>query len=156
MNTGTFNIKINSDASIFEESNSYIHAFVVRDHKGELIEARSRCLRGQVNPHLAEVIGMRESLSWVKDKGYRDAIIESDCSQVVEVIHSSISCFSYLGRVVQDCRKLLASLSDKNVSFRFVMRSANKLTHYLARYNYSNVHRIWRIGDVDHKFYQCI
>ena len=43
-------VKINFDAAIFEDSNCYSHAFVVRDHEGALIEARSKCLRDQVNP----------------------------------------------------------------------------------------------------------
>lgn len=43
-------VKINSDASIFEDLNCYSHASVVGDHEGKLIGARSKYLRGQINP----------------------------------------------------------------------------------------------------------
>lgn len=57
-------IKINTDAT----SNCYSHAFVVQNHNGELNEAESKYVRGQVILELAEVTGVREALSWVKKK----------------------------------------------------------------------------------------
>lgn len=72
-------IKINTDAAIFEESLNFSFVFVVRDHTGSLIEARSRCLRGIPNPYLAEALGIREALSWIKNEDQHDVIIKSDC-----------------------------------------------------------------------------
>lgn len=46
-------IKINSDTTIFEESTYFSHAFAVRDHEGQLVEAKSRCLPSQISPVLA-------------------------------------------------------------------------------------------------------
>ena len=60
-------VKVNTDAAIFEDLNCYSHAFVVRNHEGRLVEARSRGLHGRPNPELAEVLGIREALSWVKN-----------------------------------------------------------------------------------------
>lgn len=37
-------VKVDSDTSIFEESNYCNHAFAVRNHEGRLVEARSKCL----------------------------------------------------------------------------------------------------------------
>ncbi|KAL8106674.1 hypothetical protein AgCh_023430 [Apium graveolens] len=42
------------------------HAMVVRDHYGNLVEAKSRCYQGLVSPDLAEAMGIREAQSWVK------------------------------------------------------------------------------------------
>lgn len=58
-------IKINTDAAIFTASNCYNHAFVVRNHNSEFIEAESKYVRGQVIPELAEATGVRDALSWV-------------------------------------------------------------------------------------------
>lgn len=57
-------------------------------------------------------------------------------------------CYSYLGRVIEECRSILASLSNKNVRFRFVKRSANKVAHYLATNNFYIADCTWRKGDV--------
>ena len=72
-------VKINADTSIFDDTNCYSHAFVVRNGEGKLIEARSKCLKGQPNPDLAKALGVREVLSWVKDNNCNEAIVESDC-----------------------------------------------------------------------------
>lgn len=72
-------VKVNADAAIFEELNRYAYAVVVRDHEGKLLEARSKCLPGHPSPDMVEAIGIREALSWVKDKGVNNAVVESDC-----------------------------------------------------------------------------
>ncbi|XP_074341817.1 uncharacterized protein LOC141679208 [Apium graveolens] len=131
----------------------YSHAFVVRDHNGRLVEAGSKCSRGNLSPDLAEALSIRDALSWLKEKEYANTVLESDCLQVVQAIRSSFVCFSYLGRVVDECHKLLVSLSSKNVKFKFVKRSANKVAHYLARYNCSMAVRSWRVGDVHPEFH---
>ncbi|XP_074378344.1 uncharacterized protein LOC141719879 [Apium graveolens] len=113
-NPPSFNsVKINTDATIFKESDLYIHVFVVRDHNGRLIEAESKCRRGTMSPDLAEALSVREALSWLKEKDYGNIVIESDCLQVVQAIRSSFICVSYLGRVVSECHCLLVSLRNK-------------------------------------------
>ena len=66
-------------------------------------------------------------------------------------IQVPISCVSYLGRVVRECWDLLASLSNKNVYFRFVKRS-DKVAHFLARNHCSGADLVWRVGDVHSEF----
>lgn len=85
--------KVNSDTTIFKESNCYSFAFVVRDHEGRLVEARSTCLRGSPSLDLAKVFGIREALSWIKYKDHCNIIVESDCLQTVQAIHT-LSCAS--------------------------------------------------------------
>lgn len=113
-------VKVNCDAAIFENSNSYNYAFVIRNHLVQFIEARSKCLQGQAAPELAEAVGVREALSWIKENKYIEVDVESDCLQVVQAIRSSISCLPYFGRVIEECRLLLASLKNCNVLLRFV------------------------------------
>lgn len=61
-------VKINTDAAIFSDTNRFSHAQVVRDHNGELVEAMSRCHQGTISPETAEAMGIREALSWIKQK----------------------------------------------------------------------------------------
>ncbi|XP_074342410.1 uncharacterized protein LOC141679955 [Apium graveolens] len=75
-------IKINTDATIFEETHSYSFAWIAHNHEGSLVEARSECLRGSPSPELAEVMGIREALSWVMSTNQKN-IIESDYLQMV-------------------------------------------------------------------------
>ena len=46
------------------------------------------CERGNPSPELAEVIGIREALSLVKETWKADVVVESDCLQVVQAINS--------------------------------------------------------------------
>ncbi|XP_074349748.1 uncharacterized protein LOC141689374 [Apium graveolens] len=71
----TNRVKINVDAAIFDDTNCCIHAFVARDHEGQLVEARSKCLRGRSCPDLAEALSTREALSWVKGNNHRYLIV---------------------------------------------------------------------------------
>ncbi|KAL8094084.1 uncharacterized protein LOC141691465 [Apium graveolens] len=94
-------IKVNSDAAIFETSNCFSYAFVARDAEGRLIEARSRCCPGQVNPEDAEAMGIREVLSWIKEQGREAVTVETDCIVVVQAIRSDCPLLSYFGRIIQ-------------------------------------------------------
>lgn len=145
-------IKVNTDAAIFESSNKYSYAFVARNHDGQLVEARSRCIQGKVSPEIAEAFGIREALSWIKGTNQSEVDVETDCLQLVQAIRSSTKCLSYLGRMVEECRGLLDSLKARNVLIRFVKRSANKVSHYLARHSCSIADRVWRMGDVHPEF----
>lgn len=127
-------IKINTDAALFEESSQYSYAYVIHDHNGDLLEAESKCFQRSICPEMVEAMGLRKVLSWVKRSKRKDVEIGLDCLQVVQFIRSSVTSLSYLGRVVEDGRMLLASLKDQNVLFRFIKRSANNVAHYLARY----------------------
>lgn len=149
-------IKVNSESAIFQETCHFSYAFVARNSAGNLIEARLKCTRGNPSPELAEALGIREALSWVKDDNLNNVTLESDCLQIVQAIRSSFLCYSYLGRVVKDCRNILASLLNKNVKFVFIKRSANKVAHFLAKSTCSLADRVWRVGDVHSDFHNIL
>lgn len=41
------------------------------------MDARSRCLQGEVNPELAKAMGVREVLSWVKQNKQASTVVET-------------------------------------------------------------------------------
>lgn len=53
---------------------------------------------------------------------------------------------------MDECRSLLAGIQNQNAMLRFVKRSANDITHYLARYNSSIADRMGRMGNVHSEF----
>ncbi|XP_063943005.1 uncharacterized protein LOC135150559 [Daucus carota subsp. sativus] len=140
--------KINTDAAVFEASSRYSFAFAVRNHKGELLEARSVCKEGCTTPECAEAMGIREALSWIKDKRKTDVIVETDCLVAVQAIRGSAPMTSYFGAVIQQCRSLLKEMKDKGVSLKFVKLSANNLAHAFASCSYSVADRIWKANKV--------
>lgn len=79
-------IKVNTDATCFVESNSYAYSMIARDHTGELVEARALGKQGSIDPTMAEAISIKQTLSWIKQKLWREVILESDCLVVIHAI----------------------------------------------------------------------
>lgn len=87
-------------------------------------------------PVLAENLGIREVLSRIKAQNLQNVDIETDSLQLVQWMRSTFASLSYLGRLVEDCKEIMAGLRDQNVLLWFVKRSSNKVAHYLARHTY--------------------
>lgn len=96
-------IKAKTDAAIFASENQFSFSFVARDSAGMLKEARAVCKRGVMQPDLAEANGVQEALSWIKNNGWMEVLLESDCLVVVQAIRCSTNLLSYFGRVIQEC-----------------------------------------------------
>ncbi|XP_074352890.1 uncharacterized protein LOC141692045 [Apium graveolens] len=145
-------VKINTDVTLLEESHSYNHAMVARNHEGTLLEAKSSCKHGRIHPELVESIGIREALSWIKTKDWQEVIVESDCLGAIQAIRCSSVNFSYLGRVIDECKKLLVDVESRNVTLKFVKRSANSVALYLAKYSSFIADRTWELVDIHSDF----
>ncbi|XP_062114086.1 uncharacterized protein LOC133825112 [Humulus lupulus] len=138
-------IKINVDAALSTEASTYSFACVARDDQGHFIEAITCCRQGVVSPKMAEAMGVREALSWLKKKYWSHVVIETDCLTVIQSLRSSISMDSYFGGIISDCKQLM---EDKNISIVFVKRSANGVAHVVARASLSHADRIIRSVDL--------
>uniref|UniRef100_A0A803NTG1 Reverse transcriptase n=1 Tax=Cannabis sativa TaxID=3483 RepID=A0A803NTG1_CANSA len=119
-----------------------------------LVEAISCCWPGLDAPEMAEVMGVREALSWIKKKLWQSVIVETDSLIVVQAIRSPLEMVSYFGSVISDCKTLLEELSG--VSVLFVKRSANSVAHFLAKASYSVADRVIRSYDVSSEFQNVI
>ena len=126
-------IKLNTDAAIFLSRNRFSFALVARNHEGNLLEAKACCCGGLVSPEVVEAIGIKEALSWIKTKSWVNVVLESDALVVIQAIRSQTPLASYFGRIIQDCRSLLSSLSNHFISLQFVKRSANTVAHHIAK-----------------------
>ncbi|XP_074378356.1 uncharacterized protein LOC141719891 [Apium graveolens] len=148
-------VKVNVDVALFEVPSRHSHAIVVRNHSAQLVQALSKCSFGKTSPELAESLGIREALSWIKNNVVVNVTVESDCLQVIQLVCSSFSSYSYW-RVVDECRYLLESLKNQNVVLRFVKRPANNVAYYLARYSCSLAERKWDMWNVHPAFYHML
>ncbi|XP_030504095.2 uncharacterized protein LOC115719264 [Cannabis sativa] len=127
----TDKIKVNVDGAIFEAEGWYGTGLVARNCHGHLLEALSCSKPGYLDAAVVEAIGIKEALSWIKDKQWHDVQLETDCLVAVQALHSSVPLRSPFSVVIQECKELLDSL--KYVQIQFVKRSANKAAHYMAR-----------------------
>ncbi|XP_050238407.1 uncharacterized protein LOC126687897 [Mercurialis annua] len=74
-------LKVNVDAAVFSGKQEIGVGIVVRDCSGKIIQARHINLLGSFSPRHAEIIGIREALSWLK--GSDHLVIESDAMEVI-------------------------------------------------------------------------
>ncbi|KAM6582269.1 hypothetical protein CsatB_009271 [Cannabis sativa] len=123
--------KINVDGAIFERETRFGFGFLARDLAGRLIHAGCGSKLGAVSPEIAEAVGMKEVLSWIKRMNIADVEVETDSLVTVQAINGLVQMPSQFGLIVQDCRLLLSEL--QNVFISFVKRSANRAAHCLAR-----------------------
>ncbi|XP_062088842.1 uncharacterized protein LOC133795409 [Humulus lupulus] len=124
-------IKINVDAAVFPDLNKFGYGWVVRDASATLLSAHTVSKVGNIDPTLAEVIGVREVLSWIKATGLTDVVVETDSLVTVQACRNEVKMQSMFGFCIDECRALVSSLH--NVSLCFVKRSANRVAHHLAR-----------------------
>ncbi|XP_030494821.2 uncharacterized protein LOC115710603 [Cannabis sativa] len=125
------NVKVNVDAAIFEASRQFGVGWVARDARGLLIHGHTKLFNVQATPELAEAVGIREALSWIKSSGLQQVVLETDCLSIVQALRSSIVMISTFGQVVNECKALLNDL--RTISIYFIHRSANTVAHELAR-----------------------
>ena len=114
----------------------------VRDNQWSLIEARARCLTGKPDPKVAEILGIKEVLSWIMVQGLQNVVAESDCWVAIHVVRSSTNLFSYFGRM------LLSELKSLNVTLLFIKRSVNTVADFLVKATSSLADHRWRGTDV--------
>ncbi|CAH9116622.1 unnamed protein product [Cuscuta europaea] len=98
--------KINVDASIGGESCGF--GWVVRDCSGSFVAGGSIIRRGQLSPYEAELMGLREVLSWLKEQQWDFIDVESDSLlAIIEIRNGSGS--SYSSVLAEDIRDLMAN-----------------------------------------------
>uniref|UniRef100_A0A803P2K0 RNase H type-1 domain-containing protein n=1 Tax=Cannabis sativa TaxID=3483 RepID=A0A803P2K0_CANSA len=139
-------VKVNVDAAMFEDTHSFGFSMVARDCCGVLIQGKTVCRQGHVDPSLAEAMEVREALSWIKSYPWQNVTLETDSLVVVQALRRSMDMISLFGLVIKDCKNFLATMC--NVSIFFVKRSANSVAHAFARASSSYPDCTFSLGDV--------
>ncbi|KAM6600853.1 hypothetical protein CsatA_020462 [Cannabis sativa] len=147
-------IKVNVDGAIFASDGRFGAAGVARDSQGRFIEGFTVLRVGRVDSAMAELVGVKEALSWIKRKHWGPVDLETDSLVVVQAVQSTMEIPSPFGLQVAVCRSLLADLPL--VSINFVKRSVNKAAHCLARSSCLYSDRIFSEDDVPPDFLSIV
>ncbi|XP_074343002.1 uncharacterized protein LOC141680775 [Apium graveolens] len=127
-------VKVSVDAAVFVNHGGVGFGLVARNSAGELCEAQALFKPGPYSPVEAEAMAFKEALSWTDRRGWHDAVIESDCLRMVQVVRSCVLMRSYFGWIIEECRCILQRLNKVKLSF--VKRSANMVAHQLEKESY--------------------
>lgn len=103
----------------------------MRDHDGRFVEAKVLALARPASVFEAESIGVRESLSWIMQRGDANVLIELDSLLAVRALQQQKVYLQEVGHVVNECVTLLQSMSGTVVTH--IRKQANKVAHSLAR-----------------------
>lgn len=122
-------MKINVDGTIFSDRG--VMGAVMGDHNGHFLGGLAKPFMHKTTSALVEALGVREMLSWIRDRGRSKVIVEMDCLQIVQAIKRNEEQLSIFGSIILDCLDLLATLSD--VKVEFVSRLVNSIAHNLTR-----------------------
>ncbi|XP_057779546.1 uncharacterized protein LOC130998129 [Salvia miltiorrhiza] len=135
-------IKCNVDAAFFEAERMMGIGMVIRDHNGAFAVGRSIKLPGCRSVEEAELVGIKEALSWIKELGFTKGVIESDCKRAVDMVKSVERNISELGVMASLCRGELVLFPDLRLIF--VKRELNAIAHCLAKAARNFIsHHVW-------------
>lgn len=72
------------DAALFKENRS--HGYAMIDSGGNLLTAVAKNRERWVTPEIAEILGIKEALSWLKSQQFCPAMVESDRLEAIQAI----------------------------------------------------------------------
>lgn len=81
-------VKVSVDAATFNDQGAFGIGLIARDDNGYLLQARSKLFQGMVDAAVAEIMAIKEALSWLIQMRWQEVILESDCLGVVQAIRS--------------------------------------------------------------------
>jgi ribonuclease HI len=124
-------VKLNVDASFFEDSQSGAVGAVLRDYQGQFIAASCKYLPHLSSVRMAEAVAMKEGLGLANMKGCGSIIAESDSLETIQACSLNEAWWTEPAAVYADCVDLATLIGQ--VSFNQCVREANKLAHVIAR-----------------------
>ncbi|WOH00096.1 hypothetical protein DCAR_0519453 [Daucus carota subsp. sativus] len=126
--------KLNVDASVFTEAETFSIGMLVRDHHGSFVVGRTMTLPKVDSVFEAEAIGVKEALSWLVEwKMDKERVqVETDSMLTTKALKCQTLNLMEVGDVIKECCSMMQIMP--NVSINFVRNQANKAAHLLARY----------------------
>ena len=100
-------MKINVDASLSKEFDSYAVGMVIRDDKVVFVEGKVARLTYMEQALDAEARGVLESLRWAVGKGFRRICVETDFLLTVQALQKNSVGVLEKGHVLEECLKYL-------------------------------------------------
>ena len=124
-------LKINTDGSFIEDTQSGGWGFTIRNDQGTLLAAGAGNLNHVSSPLHAEALALQQATSTATHLGYQQVIFETDSTTLKEAITCSNYDLSALGTLFTDVKfKMYVGLNV--VSVDHCSRDCNKAAHILA------------------------
>ncbi|KAL8529029.1 hypothetical protein ACS0TY_006481 [Phlomoides rotata] len=95
--------KVNVDAAFFDDSKQIGFGMVLRDDKGDFFAAQTVVYHCIMDVDIGKAMGFMEALSWVKNCGLQNVMIEGDAKIVVDVIRLGLDGVSGFNDVISAC-----------------------------------------------------
>lgn len=124
-------IKVNVDASFFEQNGNGGTGVVVRDHGGQLLCAQALWYEFVAGPHVMEAYAIRDGLRLALQMGLRSIVLESDASVVVGLLNSGNFDRSGIAPILHEVMDVGENLEQLQLCH--VGRSSNEAAHLCAR-----------------------
>ncbi|VFQ99102.1 unnamed protein product [Cuscuta campestris] len=121
------------DAALFPQEGTAGFGCYILLADGSFGTAFNGPIQSTQDPAMAEIMACKEVLSWLKNNGFREVLLFSDCLNLVTSLQegNEASYRSYFGASVDDCLSLMAFFDV--ITLSFVRRECNSKAHSLAR-----------------------
>ena len=113
---------------------------IIRDHFGSFISAGRWNLQYVEDAATAEACALRDGLLLAGKIGCNKLMVESDCSDVVEVMQNGGNSLGAAAAIYEECTFLRRNFA--RVSFSHCPREVNMAAHELAKF-YEVYHGVW-------------
>jgi hypothetical protein len=124
-------VKLNVDASFFEDSQSGAVGAVLHDYQGQFIAASCKYLPHLSLARMAEAVAMKEGLGLANGKGCGSIIAESDSLETIQACLGNEAWWTEPAAIYANCVDLATLIGQ--VSFNHCVREANMPAHVIAR-----------------------
>lgn len=114
---------------------------MIRDNRGSILGAGVDRICGNFDVECAETLAIRFSLSFSKECGFNNILIESDNLRVISRLTKLVPDNSYLSAILQDCCWIANSF--ESVIYSHVGREGNKVAHGLAELAQGQLLDVW-------------
>ena len=90
-------LKCDVDAALFWKHRKVGVGMVLRDLVGDFVASTTVWFEGLYQVHEAEALGVRKTLSWIKERGLNNVILETDSPVVISTIQGCSSLLNEFG-----------------------------------------------------------
>jgi ribonuclease HI len=101
--------KVNWDAAVGKQAGRIGLGTVTRNHRGEMVAARSLTRVGLLEPAAAEALAATMAIQLAREMGLLQIYVEGDAKVIVEAVVSQAPDWRRRGHLIEDIRSALQS-----------------------------------------------
>jgi ribonuclease HI len=129
-------VKVNVDASFFEDTRSGAVGVVLRDFQGQFIAVSCKYIPSLPSVEMAEALAMKEGLILANAKGCNSVIAEGDSLETIQACEGGDAWWTAPAAIYVDCVDIATLIGQ--VRFTHCSREVNKAAHVIARESFNS------------------